>query len=85
MVIGAGFVWCLGELSVMDVRSPSFCSISAHPAPPPPGSREWWMFSILVGGQMYFPGFLLSEVGDPGMFDADGSNHSPTPMTAAAR
>lgn len=34
---------------------------------------------------MYFTGFLLSEVGDPGMFDADGSNHSPTPMTAAAR
>lgn len=44
---------------------------------------EWWMFSILVYGQMYFPGCLFSEVKDPEMFNSTGSNHSSTHMTAA--
>lgn len=49
---------------------------------PLPMEVAWLMFYILVCGQMYFPGFLLSEVEDLGMFDSTGSNHSPTPMTA---
>jgi len=53
------------------------------PSQPSPLEVARWMFSILVPCQIYFPGFLLSEVEDPGMFDSTGSNHGPTPMTAA--
>ena len=58
----------------MDVPCLPCCSISTHLTP-----SETWMFSILVWGQMYFPGCLLSEVEDLGMFDCTGSNHKSNP------